>query len=210
MRKKTIPILLIWMMLATDFGMASVVAAEQCLDTSPPLSAGKRIPDRISIRVLTDTEYQQVKTLLKSLDGRWKGRATVIGCNMADLNDQDISHYTTKAKAKASRSGDLLIEAEFYAPEEHTTHQETQRFYLSGKYLRIHHDSGAGDVELIHVSANKIELRYNVRTRNSAGRLTHNEFFYRLSTGSGGFSIFRKTYTHQMYSIAILLSPPPV
>ncbi len=195
MKKKTIPYLLMWLVISIGVEVASVASAEQCLDTSPTLSTGKRLSDHISIRELSDTEYGQVKTLLKSLDGRWKGTATEVDCNMADRDDQDISQYTTTAKARSSRSGNLLIEAKFVAPEEHTTHQETLRFYLSDKYLRIHHDSGMGDVELIHVSENNIELRYNVRTLNRAGGLMFKEFFYRLALGSGGFSVFRKIYT---------------
>ncbi len=196
MKTLTTPIRSILLVAFIWMGMASVLSADQCLDLSPSLAAGKNLSDEISIRELTDTEYRQVKALLTTLNGKWKGDATEIQCNKKDINDQEVAQYAAKAKVRYHRSGKLLIEAELKSAEQRTKHQETLRFYLKDKMLRIHHDSGSGDVELIQVTENKFELRYRARVQNrgNAGGI-YNEFFYRVETGSGGFSVFRMIYT---------------
>ena len=197
MKKVSFAIRSIWMIFSICAAMESSVFAGQCLDPSPTLSAGKKLSDTLSIRELTNTEHRHAKALLKSLNGKWKGDATEVKCKLANIDDQEVSHYTIKAKAKSYRSGNLLLEAKFYSPEERTLHQKTLRFYLiDKKYLRIHHDSGLGDVELLEVSENIIELRYRMRVKNrgNPGGI-YNEFFYRLAAGSDGFSTTREIYT---------------
>ncbi len=193
---RSIPIRSIWLMVLLWSYMMSAVSADQCLDPSPSIAAGKKLSDNISVRELTDTEYQQVKELLSTLNGDWKGDATEIRCNMMDVNDQDVGQYAVKADAKYHRSANLLIDAELKSAKQRTTHQETLRFYLTDKLLRINHDTGMGDVELIEVNENGFELRHRSRVQNAgnAGGI-YNEFFYRLEAESGSLSVFRKIYT---------------
>lgn len=186
----------IFLLVVIFFGSAVGVVSGECLDPSPSVSAGKRPSDPISVRELSETEHMQVKAILKSLDGKWKGNAREIRCNLADLNDQDVNEYTIKARSSTSRSGNVLLEAEFYSSAERTTHQKTLRFYLVGNLLRIHHDGGIGDVELIQVSDNNIEFRYKRRSRYKGGTgLVFHEFAYRLATDAEGISLYRQVYT---------------
>lgn len=186
----------VWIMLCISFGMASAGGAAQCLDPSPTLSSGKKFTDPISERELTATEHQQVSAVLESMEGRWQGDATEVTCNLADIEDRDIDAFTVKAKARMDRSGDFLLDAEFYSAKEHTRHQKTLRFYLNEKVIRIHHDNGTGDAELIEVSEKHFKLRYLIRVQNrgNAGGIFL-EFFYRIATTDSGFSIHQEIYT---------------
>jgi hypothetical protein len=186
----------VWIMFCISFGMASVGDAAQCLDPSPTISSGRKFTDPISARELTATENQQLTAVLKSLEGRWQGDATEVTCNLADIEDQDIDAFTMKAKVRMDRSGDFLMEAEFHSAKEHTRHQKTLRFYLNEQFIRIHHDNGTGDVELIEVSENQFQFRYLIRVKNrgNAGGI-YLEFFYRITTADSGFSIHQEIYT---------------
>ncbi len=177
-------------------GLASMVFASQCLDLSPTISSGRKFADAIALRKLTDSEHRHVETLLKSLDGRWIGEAAEVACNLADIDDRDMSRYAIKATVETDRTGNFIMEAELYSAEERTSHQKTLRFYLKDQYLRVHHNNGAGDVELIEVSDTHFELRYLLRVQNlgNPGGI-YREFFYRLASTPNGFSIVQTIYT---------------
>ena len=107
-----------------------------------------------------------------------------------------IDELLADAEAKMDRSNGFQLSTEFYSPKEHTHHQEVLRLYLNENYLRINYDSGIGDLELIDVSDDKIELRYLIRVQNrgNAGGI-YNEYFYRIEKSPSGFTVHQDLYT---------------
>jgi hypothetical protein len=88
------------------------------------------------------------------------------------------------------------LRGEFYSAKEHTHQQEALRLYLNERYLRINYDSGIGDLELIDVSEEKIDLRYLIRVQNraNAGGI-YIEYFYRIEKSPSGFTVHQDIYT---------------
>ncbi len=184
------------MMLWIGLGMASAGSAAQCHDLSPTIKAGRKFTSPNAAKAPTGSQYQQIRALFESLEGDWVGDATEVTCNLADSEDEEIAAFTIDAEVEMGRTGDFLLEAEFYSAKEHTHHQEALRLYLNERYLRINYDSGIGDLELIDVSEDKIELRYLIRVQNraNAGGI-YNEYFYRIEKSPGGFAIHQDIYT---------------
>jgi hypothetical protein len=184
------------MMLWIGLGMAFAGSAAQCHDLSPTIKVGRKFTSPNAAKVLTGTEYQQIKALLESLEGDWVGDATQVTCDSADSEDQEIDAFTIDAEAKMGWSGEFLLRGEFHSAKEHTHQQETLRLYLNKRYLRINYDSGIGDLELIDVSEDKIELRYLIRVQNrgNAGGI-YNEYFYRIEKSPSGFTVHQDLYT---------------
>ena len=182
--------------------LAPICSAQECLSPSPTTLAGGRSYDPIKDRELTPDERNTLQNLLKSLDGEWRGVSDTFFCkSISDPDDVEPRHYTIKAKARVDRYGNLLIEAELYDPENRSSHQETLRLYLNNKRLRIDHDTGAGDVELIEVSDHKIAFLY--RRVNPTGKATgssRSEYFFTLSAGERSLTIEQQLYVQAKLS----------
>jgi hypothetical protein len=186
----------ICMMLWIVLGMASAGSGAQCHDLSPTIKAGRKFTAPNAAKALTGAEYRQIKALLESLEGDWVGDATQATCRSADSEDQEIEAFTIDAEAKMDRSGEFLLRGEFYSAKEHTHQQEALRLYLNERYLRINYDSGIGDLDLIDLSEDKIDLRYLIRVQNrgNAGGI-YNEYFYRIEKSPSGFTVHQDIYT---------------
>ena len=182
--------------LMVSMALVSISSAQQCLSPSPTTLAGGRSYDPIKDRELTREELATLQTLLKSLDGEWHGVSDTFFCkSISDPNDVEPGHLTIKARVSVDRNGNLLMEAELYDPENRTGSQETLRLYLNDKRLRIDHDTGAGDVELIEVGDHKVAFLY--RRVNPTGKPTgssRSETFVTLSTGERTLTIEKQIY----------------
>jgi hypothetical protein len=196
MKQISITVGSICMMLWISLGMASAGSAAQCHDLSPTIKAGRKFTEPNAGKALTGMQYQQIKALFESLEGDWVGDATQITCDSADSEDQEIDAFTIDAEAKMDRSGEFLLRGEFYSAKEHTHQQEALRLYLNERYLRINYDSGIGDLDLIDLSEDKIDLRYLIRVQNrgNAGGI-YNEYFYRIEKSPSGFTVHQDIYT---------------
>lgn len=196
MKKISITVGSIGMMLWIGLGLASAGSAAQCHDLSPTIKAGRKFTAPNATRALTGEEYQQARALLESLEGDWVGDATQVTCESADSQDQEVDALTIDAEVKMDRSDGFMMRGEFYSAKEHTHQQQTLRLYLNQRYLRINYDSGIGDSEVIDVSENKIELRYLIRVQNrgNAGGI-YNEYFYRIAKSPGAFTVHKAIYT---------------
>ena len=182
--------------LIASLALVSISSAQQCLSPSPTTLAGGRSYDPIQDRALTADELSTLQTLLKSLNGEWRGVSDTFFCkSISDPDDVEPGHSTVKAKVRVDRYGNLLMEAELYDPENRSSHQETLRLYLNNKRLRIDHDTGAGDVELIEVGDHKIAFLYRrvTPTGKSSGS-SRSETFFTLTTGERSLTIEQQIY----------------
>ena len=182
--------------LMASLAMVSISPAQQCLSPSPTTLAGGRSYDPIRDRELTREELATLQTLFKSLNGEWRGVSDTFFCkSISDPDDVEPGHFTIKASVRVDRYGNLLMEAELYDPENRSSHQKTLRLYLNNKLLRIDHDTGAGDVELIEVGNHKVAFLY--RRVNPTGKpsgSSRSETFFTLSTGERSLTIDQQIY----------------
>lgn len=193
---RVLGLVLIWCHL-----MVSPAFSAECLDKSPTAATGKNPYGPMEIRELNQGELEMTRRLLKSLDGQWKGRAEEVACNPADSEEKEVRVYSIKAKAKTDHYGNFFMKIELYSAKERTTHQKTLRFYIYENLLRINHDNGTGDVEIISLTKQKIELRRRALLRNKHNRGgIHKEFFFEMNVGPDGFSVSRDIYTQNRLS----------
>lgn len=188
--------------LVGSLALVSISSAQQCLSPSPTTLAGGRSYDPIKDRELTREELGTLQILLKSLNGEWRGVSDTFFCmSISDPDDVERGQLTIKAKVRVDRYGNLLMDAELYNPENRSGHQQTLRLYLNNKRLRIDHDTGAGDVELIEVSDQKIAFLY--RRVNPTGKSTgssRSEIFFTLSTSERSLTIEQQIYVQAKLS----------
>ncbi len=182
-------------------GKPALASSAECLEKSPASINGGDPFGAITARDLTQAEHEDIKALLKSLKGSWRGTAHERNCNLRDSSDQTVDDFTIKAKVDVDRYGNSLMEMEFYSIRDKVSQQKVQRFYLSDERFRINDDSGVGDVELTKITRNRIDFFYMLRVQNpitSAG--VHKTFYIQLDTSKDAFSILCRTYTQGILS----------
>jgi hypothetical protein len=176
--------------------------AQECLSPSPTTLSGKKSYEPIEDRDLTPDEFKTLEALFKSLDGEWQGTADTFFCrSISDPNDVLPEHFTVKAKVSVDSYGNLLLTAEFYDPADRSNHQQTLRLYLNNNRLRIDHDTGAGDVELITVNDHTIAFLYRrVNPTGNRGGSSRSEYFFTLLSGERSLTIDQQIYVQAKLS----------
>ncbi|KJS28413.1 MAG: hypothetical protein VR64_24720 [Desulfatitalea sp. BRH_c12] len=168
--------------------------AEQCLAPSPTLLKGEDPYAPIKDRDLTPGENDTLKRLYQSLTGNWRATAETFFCTSADdPDDVDSDRATGQAKVVVDYSGDLTMTAEFYSPRQKSSHQEILHMFQSNNRLRIEHDTGAGDVELIDISGHTISCLYRRIVPMGKGS-SRREFFFTLHAAADAFTIEQQLY----------------
>ncbi len=182
--------------------LAPICSAQECLSPSPTTLAGGRSYDPIKDRELTPDELSTLQTLFKSLDGEWRGVSDTFFCkSISDPEDVEPGHYTIKADVRVDRYGNLLMTVELHDPVNRSSYQETLRLFLNGKRLRIDHDTGAGDVELIEVSDHKVAfLMRRVKPTGKSTGSSRSEHFFTLHTGERFLTIEQQIYVQAKLS----------
>jgi hypothetical protein len=104
--------------------------------------------------------------------------------------DVDVDYY-----------GNLLMAADFYDPVNRTRHQETLRLYLNNNRLRIDHDTGAGDVELIELGDQVVAFLFRrvIPTGGTSGS-SRSETFFTLRAGRQSLTIEQQVYVQAKLS----------
>ncbi|RJQ65202.1 MAG: hypothetical protein C4519_28750 [Desulfobacteraceae bacterium] len=174
---------------------ASICFGAQCLSLSPTLRGAKNAYAPITVRELTPGEQEGLGRLFRSLAGTWQGRADSFFCRSAEdpadvENDQEIMH----AKVSVDYYGNWYMSADFYSAGKKAGRQEMLTLYQNNRKLRIDHDTGVGDVELIEVSDTTIAFLY--RRFLSIGRSgsSRREHFFTLKAAGGSFTIEQLLY----------------
>jgi hypothetical protein len=190
--KKYFPALLLSVCCLT---FPSVSFGARCLSPSPTSRAGKNPYAPIVARDLSPAEQQMVRHLFKSLVGSWHGRARSFFCSSADdPSDVERDRETIRAGIRLDDDGNLCLNANFYSQRNHAGRQEVLTLYLVDHRLRIDHDTGAGDVQLIEVSAHTIAFLFRrVLPVGSSGSLRQ-EYFFTLRADGDSFSIEQQLY----------------
>lgn len=179
----------------------SVGFGARCLSSSPTLHAGKNPYAPIAVRDLSPAEQQTVRRLFASLVGDWHGRSESFFCSSADdPSEVERNRETIRASVRLDDRANLTLNANFYSQRQNTSRQEVLTLYLVDRRLRIDHDTGAGDVELIEVSGQTIAFLYRrVVPVGSSGSLRQ-EYFFTLSADGDSFSIEQRLYIQRKLS----------
>ncbi len=186
-----------WCLLPVSIGLA-----QECLSPSPTTLSGKKSYDPIEIRELTADEHRQTVTLFKSLAGDWRGTADTFFCrSISDPRDVDRGHLEVRADVEVDYYGNLVMTADFYDPVNRTRHQETLRLYVTNNRLRIDHDTGAGDVELIELGDQVVAFLYRrVIPTGGASGSSRSETFFTLRAGRQSLTIEQQVYVQAKLS----------
>jgi hypothetical protein len=169
--------------------------AAQCLSPSPTLRAGKKSYAPIAVRDLSPVEQQAVRRLFTSLVGNWHGGAESFFCSSADdPSDVERDRETIRATIRLEDHTNLTLNASFYSRRKNASRQEALTLYQVDHRLRIDHDTGAGDVDLIEVSEQTIAFLYRrVLPVGRSGSLRQ-EYFFTLSANADTFTIEQRLY----------------
>lgn len=181
--------------------LTAVSFSAECLEPLSKRRPGKDPYGPLKISELTGRQHDDIRRLFKSLHGEWLGSATDRYCSLTDKNDRQVEEYTVKGRVTVDHFGNFFMKMDFYSTKKRTTHQKILRFYLSEKGLRINHDNGAGDVELMRVTENEIDLYYRTRIPNklNPGGI-HRAFFVFITVEENAFSIKREVFTQARLS----------
>lgn len=89
--------------------------AADCFSDSYSIRKGRGLLEDLVTRELSESEVQDLETLLKSLEGDWKGSAEVVTCNAGQKNkDSEIENFTVESEGKMnSRGGPPIIAREW-------------------------------------------------------------------------------------------------
>ena len=186
-----------WCLLPVSIGLA-----QECLSPSPTTLSGKKSYDPIETRELTPDEHRQTVTLFKSLAGDWRGTADTFFCrSISDPRDVERGRLEVRADVDVDYYGNLLMAADFYDPVNRTRHQETLRLYLNNNRLRIDHDTGAGDVELIELGDQVVAFLFRrvIPTGGTSGS-SRSETFFTLRAGRQSLTIEQQVYVQAKLS----------
>ncbi|MFZ1984059.1 MAG: hypothetical protein WAU91_06575 [Desulfatitalea sp.] len=184
------------MALLVGLATAHFAVADECLSPSPSIRAGKDPYAAIAPRELTPAEREGLTRLFKSLAGDWQGTADTFFCrSTADPADKEREHNTVRAKVEVDYNNNLALRADLFSPQRRSASQETLRFYLNNRRLRIDHDTGAGDVELQTVTDQGLTFFYRrVAPLGAFGGSARREYFVTLQAAGKGFSIEQIIY----------------
>jgi hypothetical protein len=182
--------------------LASTGWAGQCLSPSPTTLAGGKSYAPIQDRELTAGELGTLQALFKSIDGEWRGSSDTFFCkSISDPDDVEPARLTIKARARVDRNGNLEMTAELYNPQERTGYQQILRLFLNDNRLRIDHDTGAGDVELIEINDRKVAFLYRRTTpTGTSGASNRSEYFFTLLAGEKSLTIEQLIYVQAKLS----------
>lgn len=167
----------------------------QCLGPSPTLRQGKNPYAPVSVRKLTPAEQQMTGDLFKSLAGDWHGQAESFFCTSADDPAEiERDRETIKADIGVDYYGNLSLNAAFYSRREKTSRQQVLTLYRNQGMLRIDHDTGAGDVQLIEVSDTRLAFLYRRVVPVGGSGSSRREYFFTLTTDGDSFTIEQRLY----------------
>ena len=176
--------------------------ADECLDPSPTALAGEDPYGPIKARDLTQSELDQVKTLLQSLRGDWIGSGEALRCkSITNSKDKETVRYSLRGRINTDHFGNLVLTADLQDVDQRVSHQEIFRLYLKDQRFRTEHDIGAGDVELKLLAANRIRFIWRIVIPAGKSRgSTRKEYDTTLAGNADNFSITRRIYTQGKYS----------
>lgn len=190
------------LVLVSVLAQVSIGMAQPCLSPSPTTLSGGRSYAPIEDRDLTSDELAILQKLFKSLDGEWHGVSDTFFCeSISDPDDVDRGRLTVDAETRVDRNGNLQMDLDFYDPEKRTSHQQTLRLFLNDNRLRIDHDTGAGDVELIEVGDRTVAFLYRrVNPTGSATGSSRSETFFSLRAGDRSLTVELQHYVQAKLS----------
>ena len=176
--------------------------ARQCLSPSPTTLSGKKSYAPIEVRDLTRDEQQRVEQLLKSLDGDWHGTGGTFFCrSISDPDDVESTSATIRATAQVDYYGNFSMTADLTDHAANTSYQRTVRLYLDDHRLRIDHDTGAGDVQLIEITDHTIAFLYRrVNPTGQGSGSTRSEYFFTLHREGDRLTIEQNIYVQAKLS----------
>lgn len=169
--------------------------SQDCYAPSPSYANGKSPFDWITVRNLTESEQRLVIEQFQSLSGTWEGEAMDEECKGGEESPvKKHNAYSIRGKVKVDRYGNLKLNTVLFSKAANTKHYEKFSIYLVDKKLRIDDDSGAGDVELINVTKNKIKFL----KRYISGSLKR-EHFISINISEKSFAIEKLIYVQGRY-----------
>ncbi len=172
--------------------------AEECYSLSPSYRGGQTPFDPITVRELSRSEQQMLSALYKLMHGRWKGNGEEIQC-WGNVESHRLERFLYDLDAEGSHGlrGRLRLRIRLYSKTEKTNQPEEISFYIIDNKLRFNHEDGAGDVELIELTKNRV--RFLQRGRSGPATL-HREVFIDLTADSQAFTLERRVYTQGRFT----------
>ena len=144
--------------------------AFECFSSPPSVEDGRGVFEQIRPRDLVDDEYQNLEELLKSLAGRWTGKAEVAVCR--DTGEEFITEneeFSIESKIDFNRSGKFSVSNTLSSLDKGTKHQNAIHLCLNRNRLATVCNMAVSDIEL--TTATSDTLAYVQKTSKSPDRL---------------------------------------
>ncbi|MFT5449203.1 MAG: hypothetical protein ACI9DC_004392 [Gammaproteobacteria bacterium] len=148
---------------------APFAVGAKCFDRSPLTPPGADLHTTLEPNRLSNSQQKPVEALLKSLRGRWRGKAIGYFCEGTEKSPRKVSdNATTEIEIESEDRNTVTIKAILTAADRRSSRHELLRLILSGKKLRIGRDSRAGETHVL--SASRSKLAFEVKQSNGRGR----------------------------------------
>jgi len=152
------------------FIIAHNVMAFECFSPPQSVEEGREVFEQVRPRDLVDNEYQQLEGLLKSLDGKWTGKAEIVVCKgREDDVFRETEEYSIESIGVMKRSGDFVLNSSLSSREKRTTQQEIIRLCLSRERLATVCNQAKSDIELTAVSSDELVYLQKTPRKNFNG-----------------------------------------
>ena len=188
----------------------TAISAE-CFERSPTTSRGTPLTAGITIRNITDDEYQTLTRLIKGMTGFWNGTATEISCEGTATAPREERHeykvhvYATTKYMPVEDTLALKFRANWDGVTRNTSKLENFRFLLTRERLRLDRNTPAGDVETVKITNNFLVINKKNNVRNPAGgivvqeivrsyQLTYNTLNIEYNFYSNGLLVSKSTW----------------
>ena len=175
--------------------------AEDCFSGSPTKNSQRPITSEIQDRDITKAEYNDLKTLFQSLEGRWSGRVSETICR-GSLNavNKEIHNYTVEPTISFEHPETLFLESIWHSQKKRTSRIENLELILTKNRLRLGVDAPAGDIELIKVADNFLVILKKDNVRNPSGGVVTQEIVRSISHTGKSLTIEYLLYTNGLLS----------
>lgn len=185
-----------WLLCLLWLAAAAPARSQECLSLSPSIQAGKDPFAAIDPRDLTPAEHEGLVRLFKSLAGDWQGRAETFFCrSTVDPSDRQVETLVAGAKAEVDYYGNLVLSGDLYNEAQRTRENRDLHLFLNNHRLRLDHDTGAGDVEILSITERGFSCFYRrVAATGATGGSARREYFFSLQVEGNRLSIEQTIY----------------
>lgn len=156
--------------------------AADCFSPSPSRQADMELTTEIVPRTLSNNELNVISSMIKQLQGQWKGQADETICKGTVNNvNKELIEYTLDLDIRNYRGNELEIKAMLKSLASKKSRNEILKMYITENKFRVNNEFAAGDVEIIKISEYEVSFFRKVVTRTKSGGVSVRELVQSLS-----------------------------